>query len=71
VRRIKLSEALRMAIEKDVSEIDKEARKPTIEPEPTNEAEHFDKCPACGGTGLDGDLLCPKCAGSGQAQPSS
>jgi DnaJ-class molecular chaperone len=61
----KLSEKLRMAIAKDIEELDaKSSKQPELaveEPEKKSTTE----CDVCHGTGLDGDALCTPCHGSG------
>lgn len=58
--KIKISEALRMAIDKDMREIDDSVKKPA------KKEEHFVECPDCNGSGLQGDSLCARCSGSGK-----
>ncbi len=64
-----------MAIEKDVKELDDEVKEPKrakAEPQlAQEEPEHFADCVNCHGTGLDGEVLCAVCAGSGKALPSA
>ncbi len=57
-----------MAIDKDVKEIDETAKKPAAKAEP--KVEHFEECTHCQGSGLDGEVLCAVCGGSGQVLPS-
>jgi hypothetical protein len=68
--KIKIPEALRLAVERDVNEIDEAAKKPAPPP-PEPAPEHFEDCLKCHGSGLDGDVLCTQCAGSGKSLPSA
>lgn len=63
--KIKLSERLRMAVEKDIAQIDEDAKE-TRTKKPQPEHEHFVKCSDCAGSGLQGDALCARCSGSGK-----
>ncbi len=62
-----------MAVERDMKEMDEDSKKQTkAEPKlAQEEPEHFEDCKNCQGTGLDGEVLCAVCAGSGKALPSS
>ena len=59
-----------MAIEKDVKAIDEDAKpkkgEPKLAAEEPKEASSFVDCPECQGTGLDGEVLCANCGGSGK-----
>jgi len=56
-----------MAIAKDIDELDaKDDKKPVAtKPLAVEKTEPKTSCTNCGGTGLDGEVLCATCEGSG------